>query len=72
MDNTVPADVRKWVAERAHLDRMMWDPHRVPKREYVRRYVSLFQSNPKLLAKTPQATYFGFRRILPGELGEIR
>lgn len=71
-DDTVPKDVREWVAERAHLDRMMWDPRRVPKREYVRRYVSLLRSNPKLLAETPQATYFGLRRTLPGELGEIR
>jgi len=71
-NDTVPTDARKEVAERAHLDRMIWDPHRVPKREYVRRYVSLLRSNPKLLAETPQATYFGLRRILPGKLGEIR
>ena len=71
-DDTVPADLREWVTERAHLDRMMWDPRRVPKLEYVRRYVSLLRSNPKLLAETPQATYFGLRRLLPGDLGEIR
>jgi len=71
-DDTVPEDVREWVAERAHLDRMMWDPRRVPKGEYVRRYVSLLRSNPKLLAETPQATYFGLRRLLPGEMSAIR
>jgi hypothetical protein len=72
MDDNIPDDVREWVAERAHLDRMMWDPRRVPKPEYVRRYVSLLWSNPRLLAETPQATYFGLRRLLPGKLGEIR
>lgn len=70
-DDEVPSDLRERVAERANLDRMLWDPTIVPKSEYVSRYHSLLQSNPKLLMKNPQVTYFGIRRLLPGKLGKI-
>jgi hypothetical protein len=60
------------IKERAQLDRMIYDPTDVPRTEFVRRWLRLLHSNPKLLIGKPQATYFGLRRILPGELGDIR
>jgi hypothetical protein len=59
------------IEQRSHLDRMIYDPERVSKFEYVTRYAQLVQSNPRLLAKYPQATYFGLRRVLPGKIGGI-
>lgn len=60
------------IREQAHLDRMVYDPKDVSRGEFVKRWLAVANSNPKLLVETPQATYFGIRRLLPGSLGEVR
>jgi hypothetical protein len=72
IETRIPEDLREKIKERAHLDRMTYNPTTVPRTEFVKRWVELAKLNPKMLVETPQATYFMLRRLLPGSLGDIR